>query len=647
VEQQNDQNDFGEKQKRHKFSRGFLNTVAEAPYLDPTKLVVAGDQTTEEGKALAGTFLDDGRANLPWSEDHERIVIGLLTGSTLVPMVQRVGANDVPPVGWTKGDVGTYGGVEKTAYRKSVMITDGAPVLVFYQGDDDNHTVVAHDGRQRRRAAIELNRRLDWLSSLLDKITDGKISKPKRRNTLIKIGHAHAKGADWDTIVSDDKIELPKDAAPYYSPEVGYSLNWLNDTFAKAVTGSEDLGEQGKKGWLYVEKDADGNPAHVRSYDAWLKISVCGTNVDPTDPFTLLGNITAKEAQVKTPPSLLAEQIDRIISARMNPNDPNSEPLYSREAVREKFKMAEGTLENYQLIRGLCAEVAALLDSGEMSINFAVGGRESPFVTWPAKAKRTVIPFDKQRLILDHLLLKLSADGTGDKVRFKGPAALAEGKKIRDAVLSGKLGPVGEKVEDGEDETAEAVVSGASPTVTPAKPKPAAEPKRRRLAVDLATFRTSIGQALERANAAVTAADEQNDYTAQAKAAQEVSALSLAQSLALVLAGTEPLSALDTWPTVRDALAASLPADAPAGPKEIDLIHDWISASVEEMILNNQDTPKVSTATNSNGRTPTEEQVEKCNTLIAGWVTDFNADQSATMLDTYIMSRITSQQSAA
>jgi hypothetical protein len=64
------------------------------------------------------------------------------------------------------------------------------------------------------------------------------------------------------------------------------------------------------------------------------------------------------------------------------------------------------------------------------------------------KSKRTVIPFDKQRLILDHLLLKLASDSSTDKVRFKGPAALAEGKKIRDAVLSGKLGPVGEKVED-------------------------------------------------------------------------------------------------------------------------------------------------------------------------------------------------------
>ena len=646
MEQQNDQNDFGEKQKRHKFSRGFLSAVAEAPYLDPTKLVVAGDQSTEEGKALAGTFLNDGRANLPWSEDHERIVIGLLTGSTLVNMVQRVGANDAPPVGWTKGDVGTYGGVEKTAYRKSVMVTDGAPVLVFYQGDDDNHTVVAHDGRQRRRAAIELNRRLGWLANLLDGVADGKISKPKRRNTLIKIGHAHAKGSDWDTIVSDDKIELPKDAAPYSSPEVGDSLNWLTDSFAKAVTGSEDLGEQGKKGWLYVEKDSDGNPVHVRAYEAWMKINVCGTNIDPTDPFTLLGNVTAKEAQVKTPPSLLAEQIDRILNARMNPNDPTSEPLYSREAVREKFKMSEGTLENYELIRGLCAEVAALIDAGEMSMNFAVGERESAFITWPAKSKRSVIPFDKQRLILDHLLLKLASDSSTDKVRFKGPAALAEGKKIRDAVLSGKLGPVGERVEDTDD--AETVVTGASPTVTPAKPKPAAEPKRRRLAVDLTAFRSSIGQALEKASAAATAADEQNDYTAQAKAAQEVSALSLAQALALVLAGTEPLSALDTWPTVRDALAASLPADAPvAGPKEIDLIHDWISASVEEMVLNSQDTPKVTTATTINGRTPTDEQVEKCNTLIAGWVTDFNADQSATMLDTYIMSRITSQQSAA
>ena len=289
VEQTDQAQDFGTIQKRPKFSKSFLGGIAEAPYLDPAKLVVAGDASTEEGKALAGTCLDDGRANLPWSDDHEKIVIGLLTGSSMVNMVQRVGHGDVPPAGWSKGDVGTYGGVEKTAYRKSVMVTDNAPVLVFFQGDDENHFVVAHDGRQRRRAAAELNRRLAWLASLLDGIADGKISKPKRRNTLLKIGHSHAKGNDWAAIVADEKIELPKDAAPYSSPEVGDSLNWLTDTFAKAVTGSEELGEQGKKGWLYVEKDADHNPIAVRAYDAWLKINVCGTNIDPTDPFTLLG----------------------------------------------------------------------------------------------------------------------------------------------------------------------------------------------------------------------------------------------------------------------------------------------------------------------------------------------------------------------
>ena len=65
--------DFGTIQKRPKFSKSFLSGIAEAPYLDPAKLVVAGDASTEEGKALAGTCLDDGRANLPWSDDHEKI----------------------------------------------------------------------------------------------------------------------------------------------------------------------------------------------------------------------------------------------------------------------------------------------------------------------------------------------------------------------------------------------------------------------------------------------------------------------------------------------------------------------------------------------------------------------------------------------
>lgn len=598
--------DFGQVQKRLKFSKPFLDGVAKAPYLDPGLLVVAGDESTEEGRKLAGTYLDDGRANLPWGPEHEKILIGLLTGSSLVKITESVEAPD--------------GGLVKR--HLEVAVSDGQPVLVYLQGHDEEWFPVAHDGRQRRRAALELNRRLRWIAGIVDGVADGRIRKPARRNALVKIGHAAAKGREWADIVADDKIGLSKvvldlDIAAYSSPEVGGSLAWLTDTFVNHVVGSEDLGEQGKKGWLHVEKDADGNPVAVRSYDAWLKIFVAGTNIDPKDPFILLGNVAAKEAQVQTPPSLLAEQIDRIVSARMNPDDPNSEPLYDQAAVLEKFGMSPSTLENYQLVRGLCDEVVKLVDSREMSLNFAVGDRLSAFVTWPKGQKRSALPFDKQRLIL-----QLLADELGDEPnRFRGPAALKAAAKIRDGVLSGKLGAA---TSEAETDNAEA----PRPSTKPAKPKAAPSKKRR---VDLAAFR-------EKASAAYVEAQkkfDEGDETAVATIGQ----LDLARALASVISGAADTSILSPWPAVRAAFEAATPRDE---ADEQDLIHDWIAAATEEMTTKGTDKPTVTADTDSHGRKPSPEQVERCNALIAQWIGSFQNDPTATMLDEYILAKIAS-----
>jgi hypothetical protein len=121
--------DFGQVQKRLKFSKPFLDGVAKAPYLDPKLLVVAGDESTEEGRKLAGTYLDDGRANLPWGPEHEKILIGLLTGSSLVKITETVAGEDGNPA----------------KRHLEVAVSDGQPVGLLYGDYDRAHPAAPAD----------------------------------------------------------------------------------------------------------------------------------------------------------------------------------------------------------------------------------------------------------------------------------------------------------------------------------------------------------------------------------------------------------------------------------------------------------------------------------------------------------------------
>lgn len=649
--------DFGTTKVRESkgFNPAFMRAFRNAPYFAPKSVVVAGDPDSELGKSLAGTFLDDGRACLPWSADHERIAFGLLTGSTLVKVseVRKAGGEPV---------VGADGKVVADTFQ--ALVSDGPPEMVFLQGhghipplDDqpDDWYIVVQDGRQRRRAAMRLQDRLDWVAGFFNRMKDQ--GKPSRRNALIKVHKATAAGikaagrpltdeerasvvlGSWGPLMAELGIApnpLPPDGdGREYLPLAGDDLAWLTETVARILVGDENaLGEATKRGPFFTAKSEDAERLGVPvgtfcAYPVWLKVAVAGVNVDPSDPGSMLSAIAAKEAQVKTPPSLFAEQVRRIMGLKMNPHDPESPPLYSPSAVEEKLGKSRSTLEDYNLLHDLCPEVLRLIDSGEMSITFAVGRRESPFITWPDKQRRQVLPFDKQRLVLAHLIDKLASDGE-DRVRFSGEAAVKIAKGIRDAAASGNLMPVGHE-EESDDAPAP-----LAPTKGSEKPKPTADgekpAKRARYSLDVAAFRAAV-------DARLAATD------AEKPGVESVARLELARAVLLAATGAEPVSVLDAWPDVRGAVVAGLgqPA-APAAPQRSgrDLAFDLCEAAIDRMIADAQDKPSVDGLTLPGGA-PDAAATTMAKSLLDGWVSDFRKDQSATALDEYLMSRAMSE----
>lgn len=643
--------DFGSKQEKPKgFSATFLKLSRSNPYLPPESIVVAGDRSTEKGIELTGTFLDDGRANIAWANEHETLVFGLLTGSGPVKIRKPVLNEDGSP----KIDPETSAAITELV---EVMVTNGASELVYLQGSDDDWYPIMHDGRQRRRAALELQRRVNWIASLLSAMGDAAKAKPARRNLLIKVGQRYAKGETWAELAKE--LNIPESVGQYQSPEIGIAttladgvtveypanLSWLNETFAKMVVGCDDLGDAVKRGWLSSHK-GDGA---IRAHTIYLKYQIVGTNVDPLDPASLLDSVASKEAQVPTPPSLLADQIQRILSAKENPSDQTSEPLYTRAAVRARFGFADSTLVNYELLSAMCDEVKALIDSGRMSMTVALGKRESAFITWPKKGDRTPLPFDKQRLVLSHLLATVADEEDEDgPVKLIGAKILEIGQKLRNKAMTNKLGPVGADDEDDSvlpapnttaagTGTAQGTGTAAGPTVKPAK--------RSKSVIDAASFREHSSRAL---SALVKPAE--TDVAATAIFNAETDRLNLARCLGLVLSGAEPIGVLDAWPSVRDVVIASMPVAAPvdAAPEitEEALILDFISVAVEDATTKGLEVPVVTEATESHGKKPTEAQIASCNAKIGEWVNAFKKDQGATVLDEYLMIQVVNAQNS-
>ena len=400
--------DFGQKadDRPHGFSQPWLDRFNKNPYVLPSDLVVAGDDSPL-GQRLSGTFLDDGRAKLPWSREHEALLQNMLAAPARLRLHDfRVGPDGerVPVVGADgKQAVDGAGQPQWERETKEIATFHKLTVAVYLMGHSGNKRHAADwypcvdDGRQRRDAALELSRRLNWCAEVLaGAVAEVRDSKPGMRNLLVKLGkgvrerfpldkdgvvwptqaaqdgdaaeRAALVAAAWRAVVAEHVAQLP--AAPSYYDEwcmegepqaprliAGEQpLYWLDENFAKLFVGDGGaLGDHSKGGWVLREKADEAGGAHYQIRGVPLVHLTCrvvGENPDLTDPKPLLDSICSKTVSVKMAPSQIARNVARVLAARKNPRDPASGALYSPETVRQNMGISKSTMDDYSVMVG-------------------------------------------------------------------------------------------------------------------------------------------------------------------------------------------------------------------------------------------------------------------------------------------------------
>lgn len=131
----------------------------EAAPVPPEYITVPGDAATFNGHLFTDTFANDYRQEIGWTDEHELQILQMLATAEIVDGVQ------VPrePITVFCQTVTEGDGLSLDAGQYAVVSQDYRCLLV------------TDDGRQRRLAAAELNRRIDWVMARMQELGHGPI----------------------------------------------------------------------------------------------------------------------------------------------------------------------------------------------------------------------------------------------------------------------------------------------------------------------------------------------------------------------------------------------------------------------------------------------------------------------------------------
>jgi hypothetical protein len=140
----------------HKSARAAAIEAAPVP---PEYITVPGDAATFNGHLFTDTFANDYRQEIGWTDEHELQILQMLATAEIVDGVQ------VPrePI---------------TVFCQTVTEGDGLSLdagQYAVVSQDYRFLLVTDDGRQRRLAAAELNRRIDWVMARMQELGHGPI----------------------------------------------------------------------------------------------------------------------------------------------------------------------------------------------------------------------------------------------------------------------------------------------------------------------------------------------------------------------------------------------------------------------------------------------------------------------------------------
>ena len=250
----------------------------ESTPINPLRLVVPGD-SSPSGRRYANTFGNDFRQLIDWGPGHETQVMHLLASAQPVRMQIL---SDEPVIKYRTVNVPLAEAVR--VFLQSVPAISADETT--NRDDVGYFDIVTDDGRQRRRDAIEINRRIRWIvdhfaAPIWRDEADPAQRLDKLREALLRY--------DGNGMPPQASTTVDLTAAP-----------WLTEAFIDEMLTSPAT-------WI----DGDGKPVAMA-----LRVDVVGENVDLNDENVLIANIRSKEASIETPLHIKAAQYMALLGIR-------------------------------------------------------------------------------------------------------------------------------------------------------------------------------------------------------------------------------------------------------------------------------------------------------------------------------------------
>lgn len=415
--------------------------VESTPQL-PVLITVPGDASTPAGHRYDDTYGNDFRQDIEWSEDHERQVLQLLATAQQHQLPVHNGMSityrtfNVP--------------VEAIAvFLQSVPKADAVAddVKKYFSDSDGYFNIVTDDGRQRRRGAVEVNRRLNWIADtfvrkLWADTSDATERRVALRNRLLSY--------DSKAATADQKAPpQPRDAT-----DTSVAA-WLTEAFVDKLIGPV--------AWF-----ADnGDPIPLA-----LRVDVRGENVDLANDHTvLLNNIRGAAASVPTPLHVDAKRYKKMLAAL----DTDGEPRYTLTTLAKELKCSNDKIMNAIYYTEIAAEIREAIDHGRVALKLCVTGRDCicyGFVATVAHGGRQLLTTEQQLAIWGELLRAFSVEAIGEDGIPDNAATRAILRKIKSEILAGtpwadsnKAASPRKSLEASKAAAARAGIGAAAPTV--------------------------------------------------------------------------------------------------------------------------------------------------------------------------------------
>ena len=345
----------------------------EAAPVPPEYITVPGDAATFNGHLFTDTFANDYRQEIGWTDEHELQILQMLATAEIVDGVQ------VPrePI---------------TVFCQTV--TEGDGLIREYGGySTDNFTrdrflLVTDDGRQRRLAAAELNRRIDWIVKNFDTRLD------PARDALLSYN------------ANPGNIPLPPRPPGVAAPSGSEApAPWLTEAF--------------------IDKLWNGFVLPIA-----LRCIVAGEDVNLNDPSLLINNLRAKKATINTPLRVLAKQYSKLLSTKNSKDEP-----YTVASLATEMGVAHDTVASALYYSEIAQDLRDAIDAKRVALRLCVIGRECIAYGFEGKT-RTLLSEDQQLAIWGELLRAFAVEA-GDGGIPDNAATRRVLRTIKGKVLAG------------------------------------------------------------------------------------------------------------------------------------------------------------------------------------------------------------------